>query len=77
MNENKTLDYDPYDAEDRKELLEILDKQYKEAREIIENGKAIPNHMSCNFQRTGVTIHLRKLYPIPDEEDQEAEDDVT
>ena len=52
-----------FDAEDRKELLEILDKEYKDAREIIENNRVIPERMTHNRGLVGVTIIFRKLRP--------------
>lgn len=52
-----------YDADDRLELLEILDNQYKDARELIESEArgVLPQSMTQNGETTGITFTFRKL----------------
>ena len=59
--------YTMFDDEDRKELLEILDEEYKDARDIISNNKPMPNSMTHNGEKVGVTIKFRKFYPERDD----------
>ena len=63
-----------FDGKDRRELLSILDKEYADARDIIENNKPMPERMTHNGGRVGVTIVFRKIYetdetPAPAKED--------
>ena len=58
-----------FDSEDRKELVEILDKQYQDARDIIVNNEVVPQGMTHNRGRVGVTIIFRKIYPNQEEKD--------
>lgn len=50
-----------YDVEDRKQLVEILDREYQKARDIIVNGKVMPSAMTHNQDKVGLTISFRKL----------------
>ena len=51
-----------FTTSDRKELIEIFDNMKKEASELLETDNVIPDSMTNNGAKVGITIEFRKLY---------------
>ena len=51
-----------FTTSDRKELIEIFDNMKKEASELLETDNVVPDSMTNNGAKVGITIEFRKLY---------------
>ncbi len=49
------------DAEERKELLSILDRQHKDARRCLLNDNVLPHSITYNGGKMGVTIEFNRV----------------
>lgn len=55
------------DAEERKELLSILDRQHKDARRCLLNDNVLPKSITYNGEKRGVTIEFNFLNKVHSE----------
>ena len=49
------------DAEERKELLSILDRQYADARRCLLNDNVLPHSITYNREKRGITIEFNRV----------------